>query len=808
MSPLAMERSLIITNSCHEVMRRLLVVMTVWILLVSGLPASAREIQIFQTNSTNGNLFPCRCPSEPKGGLAKAATLIQRLSRGREYLLLESGDIFGLSADRKSDSLLLACYRAMGYQAVGVGDQELSRGAGYLQEIQAKFGTPFISANLLYRGRPLVPGYRVVKMGSPDVRVALIGLISEKTLKYYPAETLEGISVLPPEEVLRILVDSLGAEADLLILVSHLGFEEEIELAGKFPQLSLIIGGHSQAELEHPHYSSGVPIIESGASGKRLTRAVLRESEGGWELAESWLYGITSELPDHPEVHRIIGPGPDQSQPGRPDTLPDGAAGVLQVFVASDCSDCERIKNGLLAELGKKYRGRLTIRYHDINDPRQYRLLADYERLLDDRNNQIPVVVIGRRLLGGPAEIERDLARLVREALGRAGNPDSIAPSEPHSSKDGHPAGQDGVAGAADSIYLALVTDLRCQKCGRVEYMIRALQNEHPRLAVRKFDLQTREGQLMAEALGLLYGLPDDSRLKAPAAYLGDDYLLESQIEDQALSALIVKHQNGPVRIPWVEARTLADRADQSIFKRFSSFGLLGVMGAGLLDGINPCSLAVLVFFVSYLAFVGRRRWEILAVGLSYTLADFLVYFLIGIGSLSFLMTIKALPILSRLMYWLAAAAGLGLAIFNFRDYLKARRGDLAGMDLQLSTRTKQRIHRIIRERMGAGGLIGGAFVVGLLTSVLEFACTGQVYLPTIAFVSQISSYRMQAYWYLLLYNLMFEVPMIVTFAIAFWGVSSKRIAAWAQNSVAGVKLATALLFLAMSLALLALLLN
>jgi hypothetical protein len=93
--------------------------------------------------------------------------------------------------------------------------------------------------------------------------------------------------------------------------------------------------------------------------------------------------------------------------------------------------------------------------------------------------------------------------------------------------------------------------------------------------------------------------------------------------------------------------------------------------------------------------------------------------------------------------------------------------------------------------------------VVGLITSVLEFACTGQVYLPTIAFVSQIATHKHQAYGYLLLYNLMFEVPMIITFIIAFWGVSSKRIAGWAQSSVAGVKLLTALLFLGMSAALL-----
>ncbi len=227
-----------------------------------------------------------------------------------------------------------------------------------------------------------------------------------------------------------------------------------------------------------------------------------------------------------------------------------------------------------------------------------------------------------------------------------------------------------------------------------------------------------------------------------------------------------------------------------------------------MLDGINPCSLAVLVFFISYLAFVGRKRWEILAVGISYTLADFMVYFMIGVGGLSFLLSLKALPTISRILYWTAVVAGIILAVYNFRDYLKARKGDLSGMDLQLSTKTKQRIHRIIRDRMGAGGLIGGAFIVGLITSVLEFACTGQVYLPTIAFVSQISSVKYQAYGYLLLYNLMFEVPMIITFVIAFWGVSSKVIAGWAKASVAGVKLATAVLFTVMSLALILILLN
>lgn|GEM_PF-264846 len=769
---------------------------------------AAQELQIFQTNSTNGHLFPCRCPSEPKGGLAKQATLIKKMAGGREYLLLESGDIFGLSSDRADDSLMLACYQAMDYQAVAIGDQELAKGGEYLLGLKGKFTVPFLSANLLYQGDPITEAYRVITFGRAKTKIALIGLISDKTLKYYPREKLEGIKILPPDSTLRVLIDSLKNKVDLFILLSHLGFEEELEIAKKFPELSLIIGGHSQTQLEQPHYGNGVPIVESGASGRRLTRTILSKTSGKWALAESGLSGITSDLPDHRDIFKIIGPGPDHAYASQPDIALKPDKAVVHIFVAPDCPDCKDLEKGLFARISRQYSGRLKIQYHDVNDPGEYKLLLGYERLLNDRNNQIPAVVINDRILGGIGEIEKELEKLIKEAISRGSMEKPKSNSPATREMTGRKPGQMMETVLVDSIYLAFVTDLRCQKCGRAEYMLRALQAEYPNLAVKKFDLQAREDKVVIEAMGILYDLPGNKRMIAPSAYIGDDNLIGEQINDASLAALIAKHSKGTKRVPWEDAKKYTTQAGQSIFERFKSFGVLGVMGAGLLDGINPCSLAVLVFFISYLAFVGRKRWEILAVGISYTLADFLVYFMIGVGGLSFLLSLKALPLLSRILYWTAVVAGLVLAVYNFRDYLKARKGDLSGMDLQLSTKTKQRIHKVIRDRMGAGGLIGGAFMVGLITSVLEFACTGQVYLPTIAFVSQISSAKYQAYGYLLLYNLMFEVPMIITFVIVFWGVSSKTIAGWAQASVAGVKLATAILFTVMSLALVLILLN
>lgn len=763
-------------------------------------PGAARLL-VLQSNANNGYLFPCRCPAEPKGGLAKRATLVKALARDAgDFLLFDSGDILGLDSDRATDSLVLAAYQAMGYDAVAVGDQELCRGPEQFLELSRKFRTPFLAANLAYNGRPLAKSHVVIRSSNPPVTVGVVGAVWPKAFLFYPKPVTQGISVADPAAALRPLVDSLRPLVDVLVLLSHLGYDQEIEIAKRFPQLDLIVGGHSQTELKEPDRSGGVPIVEAGSGAKYISESWLEPADGRWSLASYRMVGVASTLADDRAVQAIVGRAPASGHTAVP---ADQGRGPLAVyaFVAPDCPDCIRLEQGLFAQAAARHGDRIRIVYRSVDDPPSYRQLLELEERLGDRNNKIPAVVAGDRILGGVEEIEREFPALVAK-LAAGGD----APQPKEHAKGITPQERDSVLTAShgtDSIYLAFVTDARCAKCGRAEYMLKALQAQYPTLAVRRFDLQSAADKPMIEALGLLYGVEQGRRLLAPAAYIGTDRLIADEVDDSALAALIEKYGGGTGRVPWRDAGPFLAAAEQGILDRFRHFGLLGVAAAGLLDGINPCSFAVLVFFISYLAFTGRRRWEILAVGVAYTFADFLVYFLIGVGGLSFLMGLKALPLVSRVFYWIAFAAGLALAVYNFRDFLKARRGDFSGMDLQLSTAAKQRVHRVIRERIGSGGLITGAFVTGLVTSVLEFACTGQVYLPTIAFVAQIAPLRWQAYGYLLVYNLMFEVPMVATFVIAFWGVSSRAIGDWAKRSVPAVKFATALLFLGMSAVLL-----
>ena len=233
---------------------------------------------------------------------------------------------------------------------------------------------------------------------------------------------------------------------------------------------------------------------------------------------------------------------------------------------------------------------------------------------------------------------------------------------------------------------------------------------------------------------------------------------------------------------------------------RFRSFGVLTVAFAGLVDGLNPCAFATLAFFVSYLALSGRQGREILAVGLAFTLGVFLAYLVVGLGFYEVLDLLGGLlTTLGRWVYGLTALMCVVLAVFSFLDFLKARRGEIGDMSLNLPHSLRMRINAVIRRGRGSRAFVAGSFVTGIAVSFLELACTGQVYLPTIVFVMSQPEMRVRALMFLLLYNLLFIVPLVVVFILAYYGTGSKQLTRFLQQRAATLKLGMALLFAALA---------
>ena len=117
-------------------------------------------------------------------------------------------------------------------------------------------------------------------------------------------------------------------------------------------------------------------------------------------------------------------------------------------------------------------------------------------------------------------------------------------------------------------------------------------------------------------------------------------------------------------------------------------------------------------------------------------------------------------------------------------------------MALKLPDKLRLRINETIRKGKNVRAYAFGAFVTGLVVSLLELACTGQVYLPTIIFVSSVPELRLRSFSYLLLYNVMFIVPLVVIFILVYFGTSSKQLTTFIQEKGSGIKLAMSILFI------------
>lgn len=346
-------------------------------------------------------------------------------------------------------------------------------------------------------------------------------------------------------------------------------------------------------------------------------------------------------------------------------------------------------------------------------------------------------------------------------------------------------------------MYIAFFDKPGCKECDRKELMLKNLKIKYTNVIVRKFEIDSKENQVLQEVISERLGIPLRRRLITPTIFVGDKYLISEEITDSNLEKLVREFAKEGSPIPWeVKEEDISERQNQ-IIKRFKTFSPLVVIGAGFIDGINPCAFAVLIFFVSYLLFLGFSGRKILSVGGGFIVGMFIAYFSIGIGLFKIVDSVQAVvEIVGKFIYLGMAGIAIMLGIISFYDYRKIRKGKIKEVKLQLTDTTKRKIHSFITARMKVPYYALSSFLCGLVISIKEFPCSGQIYLPVITFVSKVSVLRAKAIVYLALYNFMFILPLIVVFLAVYFGVKSEYIANLFRKHLAGLKLLNALLFL------------
>jgi cytochrome c biogenesis protein CcdA len=362
------------------------------------------------------------------------------------------------------------------------------------------------------------------------------------------------------------------------------------------------------------------------------------------------------------------------------------------------------------------------------------------------------------------------------------------------------PATNTAMAGAivaptgGEPIHLAYFYKPGCQECDRAQYELNFLKSKYPNLVVDSFDII--ENAALNEWLGEKYNVPPEERVTSPSVFVGQDHLTQKEFNLAGLEQVIARYSASGADATWTDWEDAA--APGKVAGLFRNISLAAVVGSGLVDGMNPCAFATIVFFVAYLAFIGRKGRDVLLTGAAFTLGVFIAYFLLGVGLLRVLEAVN-MTRLGRWLYLIIAGLCLVLAVVNFTDFFKAREGKPEEMQMRLPVRMRRWINKIIREGASARAYALVALITGFVVSVIELACTGQIYIVVLSALSQ-PALRTQALGYLAVYNLAFVIPLIIVFLLAFFGVSSDRFTLVLQRHTATVKLFTALLFLGLGL--------
>ena len=222
-----------------------------------------------------------------------------RADAGPDSLLLDAGDaiLAGNVGVRLTGEPVLRLMSETGYDAMTMGNREFHVADTVLRHKIGDARFPILSANMRFKedrgdNLPVIPS--ITKVTSSGIRVGVFGLTVPMVTERMAARHLSAFLFDDPIKTARHQIEALRPNVDVLILVSHVGYKLDLKLAAEFPEIDLIIGGHSHVVLDEADRSGGVPVVQTGSFGRFVGRAVIGETDTGkWTLNSSCLMPLT-----------------------------------------------------------------------------------------------------------------------------------------------------------------------------------------------------------------------------------------------------------------------------------------------------------------------------------------------------------------------------------------------------------------------------------------------------------------------------------------------------------------------------------
>ncbi|MBU1132426.1 GAP family protein [Patescibacteria group bacterium] len=213
------------------------------------------------------------------------------------------------------------------------------------------------------------------------------------------------------------------------------------------------------------------------------------------------------------------------------------------------------------------------------------------------------------------------------------------------------------------------------------------------------------------------------------------------------------------------------------------------IIGSAAIDSINPCAIAVLVFLIMYLI-VMKNKKRMLLIGLLYISVVFIIYYSAGLGLLGFIQSIH----ITEIFYYFTAILAIVLGLINLKDVFFEGKG----VTLAIPESKKALIQKYIKK-----ATLPATIILGILVALFELPCTGGVYLAILSLLASKNTF-FQAAMYLLIYNFIFVLPLLVILLAVYYGLSPEKVDKWRKEKKKWMRAAIGLILIGLGMIMLA----
>jgi cytochrome c biogenesis protein CcdA len=243
---------------------------------------------------------------------------------------------------------------------------------------------------------------------------------------------------------------------------------------------------------------------------------------------------------------------------------------------------------------------------------------------------------------------------------------------------------------------------------------------------------------------------------------MGEDQIRNNLEKD--ILKLIAENNTGCVDTNICSANAVQNKTNS---QQIITLPLIAVAAAA--DSINPCAIGVLIFLIGFLLLSsGKNYGRTVRIAAVYILTVYIVYFLAGLGILEILSKLSFLSVITKIF-------GAGVAVLGLINIKDAIQNKTSGT-LAIPTKAKPLIEKwVYRASLPA------AIILGIIVASVELPCTGGMYLAILTLMANTVS-RQTAIMWLLIYNFIFVLPLIILTFLFVKGFEAEKLQIWMEK--------------------------